>query len=500
MRKHNSVTTLKRLLCIISLLAITLETGCGGGKRNTDTSPKEDSLTLVWAANPYYFGANAFDLQIQEELNRRLIEDYNCDFQVQFEWLYADGNEYQTAVAERYQSRTATDILFTGLANHGQPGTYNSMVRDDLLYPLDDFLTETEAGQVLYASFSEMFWQAMRCEGHIYGFRCVDPQMYYDATLLVREDYSSALQQYEEISSIQDLGDILEHLSKTSPDSLQDTLGVYVDIDALCNLEGYIPVINGYTGLYFTEENGTVRVINAADDASFLNMWKEIQRCNNVLTDSSVPDAGTAYRSGKYVFAILPTTPRILYDDQLLVDTQPISVKTLRQAPEPLIYARNAVTGIASWSEHPKEAMELLSLIATQPDLSNLLIYGIEGIHYNLAGGIPVPVSSGNAYTKLASPANRTISYRDGLEPADKTILYQEKNSAAVLSPEIQYELDYTEYIEELSEISAVYEAHACLWLGTCSDVEAEAEKLSQELQAVDVDKLVKKLNKMLGN
>lgn len=71
--------------------------------------------------------------------------------------------------------------------------------------------------------------------------------------------------------------------------------------------------------------------------------------------------------------------------------------------------------------------MELLSLIATQPDLSNLLIYGIEGIHYNLAGGIPVPVSSGNAYTKLASPANRTISYRDGLEPADKTILYQEK-------------------------------------------------------------------------
>jgi len=87
-----------------------------------------------------------------------------------------------------------------------------------------------------------------------------------------------------------------------------------------------------------------------------------------------------------------------------------------------------------------------------------------------------------------------------GLEPADKTILYQEKNSAAVLSPEIQYELDYTEYIEELSEISAVYEAHACLWLGTCSDVEAEAEKLSQELQAVDVDKLVKKLNKMLGN
>lgn len=103
MRKHNSVTTLKRLLCIISLLAITLETGCGGGKRNTDTSPKEDSLTLVWVANPYYFGANAFDLQIQEELNRRLIEDYNCDFQVQFEWLYADGNEYQTAVAERYQ-------------------------------------------------------------------------------------------------------------------------------------------------------------------------------------------------------------------------------------------------------------------------------------------------------------------------------------------------------------------------------------------------------------
>ena len=59
----------------------------------------------------------------------------------------------------------------------------------------------------------------------------------------------------------------------------------------------------------------------------------------------------------------------------------------------------------------------------------------------------------------------------------------------------------HTSAIEPLPhQISAVYEAHACLWLGTCSDVEAEAEKLSQELQAVDVDKLVKKLNKMLGN
>ena len=63
MRKHNSVTTLKRLLCIISLLAITLETGCGGGKTTSEAQgATTDETTASTEAGSTADGAEAPDL------------------------------------------------------------------------------------------------------------------------------------------------------------------------------------------------------------------------------------------------------------------------------------------------------------------------------------------------------------------------------------------------------------------------------------------------------
>lgn len=497
MKKWSKKFTIRIFLCITIMLSVMIVwTGCGQ-EASTPIS-YEDNVTLVWAANPYYFGAEELDDQIVEELNRRLREDYGCNFQVQFEWIWADGDEYQNTVYERYQNNETTDIFFTGLGYHGQEGAYDSMVKKGLLYQWDDLLEQTDYGQKLYGAFHEMFWQTMYSKDGIYGLCCANPQIYYDATLLVRAEYSSAIEDYGEVTSLWDLRNVLEQLAAENPDSLQDMSGIFVDIDSLCTLEGYTPVINGYWGLYFVEEDNSVKVINAAEDEHFLKMWQEIQYCNNI--SGNTLSNTEAYQSGNFVFAFLGTNLLTLYNEQLLVNTLQINVETLAQVPEALIYARNAVTSIASWSKHPEEAMELLSLIATQPELSNLLTYGIEGVHYDLVGGTVVPISSGSAYSALASPANRTITYPNGLEPENKTEIYQARNNAAVLSPEIIYGLDYTEYVAEMANISSIYEAHEGLWYGTCEDVEAEAAQLQRELEAAGVDKLVKTLNKLLGN
>ena len=44
----------------------------------------------------------------------------------------------------------------------------------------------------------------------------------------------------------------------------------------------------------------------------------------------------------------------------------------------------DAINAISITSKHPEKAVELLNLIWKNRDLSNLLAYGIEGIHYTV--------------------------------------------------------------------------------------------------------------------
>src|SRR5690606_3983926 len=94
-----------------------------------------------------------------------------------------------------------------------------------------------------------------------------------------------------------------------------------------------------------------------------------------------------------------------------------------------------AVDGVASWSEHKDKAFQLLTMLNTDSDLSNLLRYGIKAVHYELDNGKVKQMDSEKVVPGYLSPANRVIAHPEGIEPEINTEVYREMNASAKMSP-----------------------------------------------------------------
>lgn len=67
--------------------------------------------------------------------------------------------------------------------------------------------------------------------------------------------------------------------------------------------------------------------------------------------------------------------------------------------------------------------MTCLTLVNTDPEIANLLQYGIEGTDYILYDDTAVPVSEHFIYG-LFGLQNKRITYRYGMEPENKKEVY----------------------------------------------------------------------------
>ncbi|MBD5533802.1 MAG: hypothetical protein HDQ98_16690 [Lachnospiraceae bacterium] len=492
---------IKRGLCVF-LALLFLCAGCGKDTSKTagdDAESTDREVTLTWV---YFSAYGEIAEETLQELNRLLKEKYHCNFTVTTDAVGLeeawDVTDYKQILRERYEAKEATDILYTGTSYVGEVGAYDQAVQDGLLLPLTSMLTETESGQRLYHAFSEAYWITMQYGEDIYGFQAVDEQLVLDSVWMANPLYISDLSERENVS-LEDVKSALEELAERN-EVPSGVCGLFADPTALCSMEGYIPVCRGLHGLYFIKENGHFRAVSAAEEERLIQDWRTIRECRELCGDFTESHY-RQFLDGKFIFAVTSCNLRKLYDGRCLYDTILTDVEVLSSKPQAAIYALNAVTGIASWSEHPEEALEFLSLVATEPELSNLLTYGIEGEHYQVdpVTGNPVILQNGgmgpNAMTTIA---NKMITLPIGLEPENKTEIYAERNDSVEFSPEVLYGIHTLYSDPDIMAIVAVYEKYSGLWDGDYEDVDQTVEQLRQELEEAGIEEVLSKLNQLL--
>lgn len=492
---------LKRGLCVFFALLFVC-TGCGKDAGGTDGDGVENTdreVTLTWV---YYSAYGEIAEETLQELNRLLSEKYHCNFTVTVDPVgieeASDVTDYKQILRERYEAKEATDILYTGSSYMGEVGAYDQAVQDGLLFPLTSLLTETESGQRLYNAFSAAYWSTLQYGKDIYGFRTADEQLVYDSVWMANPLYTSDLSEREDFS-LTDVKSALEELADRN-EVPSGVCGLFADPTALCSMEGYIPVCRGLQGLYFIQENGHFRAISAAEEERLIQDWKTIRECRELCGDLTA-DPYTRFLNGNFVFAVTSCNLRSLYDGRCLSGNNLTDVEVLFSKPQAAIYALNAVTGIASWSEHPKEALEFLSLIVTEPELSNLLTYGIEGKHYQVdpaTGNLVILQNGGMTPNARITIANKMITLPTELEPENKAEIYSERNDSVEFSPEILYGI-HTLYCDpDIMAILAVYDKYSGLWNGDYEDVDTAVEQLRQELADAGIEEVLSKLNQLL--
>ncbi len=128
-----------------------------------------DKTILVWQLDMGTADIRA--LEVNEYLDS-LGRDYAVCFEPMVPFFAnSDGKSYTQSVKEKIDNGEQIDIIKTASSMSGidSGSAYDTFCQNGWLEKLDSYLTDTQAGQALYAAIPEKMWQALVNGDGIYG-------------------------------------------------------------------------------------------------------------------------------------------------------------------------------------------------------------------------------------------------------------------------------------------------------------------------------------------
>ena len=172
-----------------------------------------------------------------------------------------------------------------------------------------------------------------------------------------------------------------------------------------------------------------------------------------------------------------------------------------------LINTSNVAAGlnaISRTSKHPELAVQVLNLIWKDPDLSNLLAYGIENVDYTVVSG------EGQEKSVLPKSGNEVkwSIWHNWLGPLwdqwdsswnskESLIEMQELNRSAEVAPILGFVPDLSAYKTNIAMINSIFtESIPVLSTGSMPDYDEYVTALKSRYKDAGIDDVVDEINK----
>lgn len=424
------------LLSLILVLCLTACTDRETQKNNISSpvaatdSDNRNPLQLVWLTVDYWVK----DKMTEERLtaiNQR-IHELGYNFTVSFQGISDESYEiYQKGIDKAKKSKQG-DLMWTGLGDGDAPekeGTYYRQIRLNNLRPLDQWL-ETELGGKLKAKYSPMEWKRITRNNSIYGVRNIKEQGIFTSLILTGDNGKNNLLNGKNTVSLKELYQWLEEYRKNPDHKFYLDWNYVNDYNTSFSEFGYIKLCDG---IYMTPEGDVENIWENEDVCKLWSCFAKMKSDGQLIYDES--DELACVHEGKYPAAFVNITAESMDGSYLYQpDGTRVPMQSYTVAVPFLNRIENDVHGVTSWSQHPKEAMQLLTLVNTDEKLANLLYYGEEGKDYTLKGN---KVST-DIFTDTYCPANPKITHISLHEAAgtdNKEKYYKEANKRYHLSP-----------------------------------------------------------------
>jgi putative aldouronate transport system substrate-binding protein len=334
------------------------------------------------------------DLQaVQDALNQILNERIGVNLTLE----PIDFGSYNDKMQLRLAAGEECDIIFTA----PWINSYTNNVANGALLELDDLLKEEAPG--LWASMPESTWDAARIRGKIYGV--INQQIFpkpwgVHVRTDLMEKYNFSL---ENVNRWEDMEPFLE--------AVRDGEGITPIISAAPGASmwrttyyGYDPLDDGIGFIGVKADDETLTVVNLIETPEFreaANLTKKWVDAGFFSSNPPTADEAQAnFRAGLYAMDYHVEKPGNDVEAQTAYGWEFES----KNLTDPLILDTAGVTatlnGICKTSQHPQEAMRVLELFNTDPEVYNLLSRGIEGVHWewkdqaNLVIGYPEGVTA----------------------------------------------------------------------------------------------------------
>ena len=320
-----------------------------------------------------------------KEINEYL-DSSGCDFAVSFKpaGAYATEDEtdfYSTLIGKMIADGEQIDILHSSSRYWGEAGisAYCNFVQYGFFEPLDEYL-ETEKGQALYELMPENHWEALRVNGSIYGVDGAMTSLRQDYGYYVNAELADKYG-FDIFKPIDEQLDILQQIKEN--ENCGDIFafgGNKLEEPAF-----YFTSAKDITyAVYWDGEEHTAKCI--LDNPEYL---EKLRLFDALSKNKLLTNAAAAINQTFFIAQVHKAGGHTVYESAEPVDydyrddVNAVKVYPVYSEPTAIRNSYNA-TGICSASRNKEKAFELLALTQTDPYLNNLMVYGAEGIDYDL--------------------------------------------------------------------------------------------------------------------
>ena len=487
----------KVIVFMLSALLLVTVTGCNSRTQETaNDSSQNKEVTLTWYVPN---GSNPGDKEVFTAASAYAKEKLNANLDI----ISIDGASYNQKMQVVCAGKEDFDIAFTSdwLFN------YYTNVVNGAFVELDELLPKY--APKLYASIDERCWDGTRIDGKIYGV--INQQVLAHApTLVIPEKNVKATGiDINTIHTIEDIEPYLKALSNTAqkkiPNYGSGTLwNNYKQAAGLETLAG----TDLTPAIYYN--NSEIKVINQFETPEFKSFISLQGRLvsNGVIDEVIIPAGEETDRkvaneianeavSLSYPYTVfLTNTPQIQHIFREKFGGE-IETKVLTQPyiSTPSIVA--TLNAVSSTSKKPERAMMLLELVNTDKYLYNLLVHGIEGVHYEKVGENKYRASKDNPYFVsdwvMGSVFNGFLEEK---EADDVWVKSQEINKGAKFSPVLGFSAKLDSVDLQCANVRSVCEEYLPILYAGTKDYENVYNNFIQSLKAAGSDKIIEEVQR----
>lgn len=455
-----------------------------------------DELQHLVVAFPTWTGAPADTEMVVEKVNEILREKYN----IEVEFQISDAGTFKQNMTLALSSGEQIDVINTMLAN------YTNMVNQGYLMDLEeDDLLQTY-GQGILDVIEPKYIDACRVGDVLYGLTNTRDYAVGRGCIAVGTEYLDAIgykapADAGEIIHIteDELNDILAQLHEKFPD-----MEVYRPSANDLPQQTLVDQIGGNNFGVILGNSDELKIVNLFETDEYMDFCKRVYNWNQlgyISKDAAADTTAVTVLMKEGVLLSYGTGGKPGSKAQeSMGDGRDMTIFQTRED-----YISSSAISSFPWcipitTADPKASMVLLNEMYTNPELADLIIYGIEGIHYEINNDGYLDANAGTSPDTYATlPFIYPNQYASTVTVGNTADLWERTNTfneEARKSPALGFTFDSTTVATELTAVTNVYEEYQKSLEYGFVDPETAIPEMLKKMDAAGLQKIIEEKQK----
>ena len=375
---------------------------------------------------------------------------------------------------------------------------YKSNVENGAFMILDDLIPEY--APETYATIPSIVTDGTRINGHLYGFPGYQVSFKQAALIFNKEivDKYDLKDEIFAIETMEDLEPIFEVVKAGEPDLVMNDINMEYYMFYPFTEDTYMSKVMGNADIYLTYDG---QVLSSLDEKVYqfdlenytrAARWYKAGYFHQDVGMGLQSDFTEERAAGKFFVINDVNKPGVESDMQnrngYEVYAVPMGMSTISTAS-----VTSNMTVVSNTSENPERAVMLLELMNTNAELYNIIVFGLEGQHYEKVAEDRIETTNTDGYSGMAwMMGNQFNAYK---LPGQADDVWEETiklNEEALASPDLGFYFEDDNVRSELANVISIYtEYDEILYYGLVDDIEGLLAERNAKLEKAGLQTVV---------